>query len=546
MADNKRNWVIGVKFDSKGMLSDYERTLKKMSDLDKKYSKGSSSVGGRRSRVSRSAGVRPRSALALGASESLGVRMDYTQSKLRASTFSKEFEQQARDLDNTLTRLQKKMTLNPKGVKRLRLEYADTVTQIKRLERAQTAYNRKLSKSQMIMGKFSKGFKSGGLAGIAAGFVGYAGIKALGGIYRIGRDMDSMRAALLAASGGAEEANKNFAFLKETANRLGRDIQSSVSGFNRIAIAAKSAGLSVKESKNIFLAASEASTAFGLDSQRTGLVMLAFSQMLSKGKVSMEELSRQLGENLPITMKAAEMATGKSTAELIKLIESGKLLSKDFMTPFANAIRVLVREGGALSAGQEKLISQQMRLSNAFKLLIDEIFQDHAAKSFGKTFEFLANILTDISPLIVDISKIFFGFLNTIFNVIKGVYDLTKTIVSLKPIAQSFKALWGGIKVLFFSVAYAINSVLIALYKLQDFDIGDLSTLNSLGKMFNPTGLATDYMIKLFSKEMNQKSGAVSNKVDIQSIQINTKSTDSKGIAREFMDNLSDYISLGS
>ena len=53
-------------------------------------------------------------------------------------------------------------------------------------------------------------------------------------------------------------------------------------------------------------------------------VMLALSQMMSKGKVSSEELRLQMGERLPVALQAMAKAAGVSISGLDKLMKEGK------------------------------------------------------------------------------------------------------------------------------------------------------------------------------------------------------------------------------
>ena len=71
-----------------------------------------------------------------------------------------------------------------------------------------------------------------------------------------------------------------------------------------------------------------------MSSEDAHLSYLALSQMMSKGKVSSEELRRQLGERMPIAMEAMARAVGVTIQELDGLLKAGKLLSKDVMMPF--------------------------------------------------------------------------------------------------------------------------------------------------------------------------------------------------------------------
>ena len=91
--------------------------------------------------------------------------------------------------------------------------------------------------------------------------------------------------ALQTVFGSLGAANQQMEFLDETANRLGTDLLATSKGFSMIAASGKKAGLSTKQVQEIFTGASEASAALSLSAENTNGVLLAFSQILSKGKV---------------------------------------------------------------------------------------------------------------------------------------------------------------------------------------------------------------------------------------------------------------------
>jgi tape measure domain-containing protein len=77
--------------------------------------------------------------------------------------------------------------------------------------------------------------------------------------------------------------------------------------------------------------------------------MRALTQMISKGKVSAEELRGQLGERLPGAFKIASDAMGVTTAELSKMLETGEVITEDFLPRFSAAMQEHFA-GGAESA----------------------------------------------------------------------------------------------------------------------------------------------------------------------------------------------------
>jgi hypothetical protein len=166
---------------------------------------------------------------------------------------------------------------DPDQIRELRKEYQAASRDLADLVREQKALNKELNRTNPIASKFGATFKSA-LLGIASA---YALLEVAKAVYKIGSEMDAMRASLLAASGSAEEAGKNFEFIKATAKDLGKDLQTMTGGFNRLGVAMKAQGFTSEETKAAFLSVAESATAFSLDSERTGNIILAMSQMVS-------------------------------------------------------------------------------------------------------------------------------------------------------------------------------------------------------------------------------------------------------------------------
>lgn len=135
------------------------------------------------------------------------------------------------------------------------------------------------------------------------------------------------------AAGGAD-----LEFLRHEAERLGLPILELADGFAKLEAAAKGTRLEGQGARDIFTAIAEASRVLHLSAQQTELSLFAVQQMLSKGKVSAEELRRQLGDNLPGAFNIAARAAGVTTAQLDAMLKSGKLISADFLPKFAKEL----------------------------------------------------------------------------------------------------------------------------------------------------------------------------------------------------------------
>ena len=95
-------------------------------------------------------------------------------------------------------------------------------------------------------------------------------------------------------------------------------------------------------------------------------VMLALSQMMSKGKISSEELRLQMGERLPVALQAMAKAAGVSVAGLDKLLKQGKLMSKDVLPKFAEALNEMIP-----NVDTDNLETSVNRLKNVFTELVN-------------------------------------------------------------------------------------------------------------------------------------------------------------------------------
>lgn len=221
----------------------------------------------------------------------------------------------------------------------------------------------------------------------------FTAIEAGRAIFKAGKEMDSLKASMMATSDTAAGAAKNLEFVRMEAERLGVDIAQAAQGYAKIGAVTKSLGLDTDTTREIFSAAAEASRTFGLNAERTKLVMLGFSQALSKGKLSAQELRQQIGEQIPIALQAAEKALGVTTQEFNKMLDTGSILSKDFMPKFAKQLRMMVRENNALEKSTEKVQAAQSRMHNQFVELSEAMFNAGGASVIKGVFDTLGDTM---------------------------------------------------------------------------------------------------------------------------------------------------------
>lgn len=173
------------------------------------------------------------------------------------------------------------------------------------------------------------------------------------------RRFNGLNAALLTVSGSQEAAGENFKFIRGEVNRLGLDLEKATGGFNKLVASTKDVALS----KELFTGINEAASALQLSADDTNGVIIALTQIASKGVVSMEELRQQLGERLPGAFSLAAKSVGLTEAEFVKLVSTGEVKAIPFLKKFAPALKDAFGEGAARNANS--LNAQFNRLNTA-------------------------------------------------------------------------------------------------------------------------------------------------------------------------------------
>lgn len=166
------------------------------------------------------------------------------------------------------------------------------------------------------------------LRNVVAGgvLVGFAG-----DVFKTNMAMESLQATLKYTTGSTQAADKEFAYIRETAKALGLELETAARAYIKLAASAQGTSLAGEETRKLFEALAGASVVMGLSATELEGALLAVSQMMSKGKVSAEELRGQLGERLPGAFNIAAEAMGVTTAELDNMLKTGEVLAEDFL-----------------------------------------------------------------------------------------------------------------------------------------------------------------------------------------------------------------------
>lgn len=233
-----------------------------------------------------------------------------------------------------------------------------------------------------------------------AGALG-AGVTSLWGLIstlvQSAREAGRARTILRNVSRDSREYGQSLRFVSELAEKYGTDLIGTTDAFAKFKAAAGSMGVVAQEQEHIFANISKAMASFGISGGEASLTMTAITQMMSKGKISSEELRSQLGERMPIAMQAMANAAGVSLAQLDKLLKEGKLRSADIMGKFSDELAKL---SGDIST--DNLESSLGRLKNAFTSIADDLhIYDHFKTAVDKVKELLDYLKGHLSNLYI-------------------------------------------------------------------------------------------------------------------------------------------------
>ena len=284
---------------------------------------------------------------------------------------------------------------------------------------------------------------SGGIFGGPEGALGAVGGAALGGVEgafagaAIGAQLGGIRQALGAAAeysaeigklrialegvtrveGNASASQANFAEALDAAAEATRNYNvpqgAAIAGITRLTAAVTGAGGPVADAATTFQNVTAAIKATGGSTEDVRGAITAMVQVFSKGKVSAEELSGQLGERLPGAVTLFAKANKMTLPELQKNLKAGTVGLNELMT--------FIRQLGEEFDGTAKDIASSneeagARLTVAFdnmKLSVGDALKDTGAE-FQNVF---GQFIEEITP-----------------NAVKAAEELAKALV---PVAKN-------------------------------------------------------------------------------------------------------------
>ena len=270
-------------------------------------------------------------------------------------------------------------------------------------------------------------FADGATAGVGVGFAAKPVIDAIGGTATYAAEVDKLKITLKGIVKDQDSYNIALNAAREATERFNIPQEVAIRGITRMSAAVLGAGGNVHNAAMSFLDVTAAIKGSAGSAEDVKAAITALVQIYSKGKVSAEELSGQLGERFPgaVTKFAeANKDAFKSTADLQKGLKDG-------------------------TVGLDKLEKFLRSLGKEFGPLADEIgksAQEAGARLVVETNRLRLAIGSELQPLGAEFQEIFIKLLNDLMPTFK---ELAQTIIlGLKAIMPVIKALVPAIELL--------------------------------------------------------------------------------------------------
>ena len=179
------------------------------------------------------------------------------------------------------------------------------------------------------------GMMAGAQAGASVGLAAQQLRMSATGVAELSAQLNLAKTTLAQVSVNQADYNQKLSFARQVSGDYTVELQNTIKGYSGVTAAAAANGLTLKETQTIYKGMIASGIAFGASQDDIKGIVLATTQVLSKGKISAEEVN-QIAERVPGAFVRLAQATGRSTAQLSNDLQKGQVKISDFVK-FATA-----------------------------------------------------------------------------------------------------------------------------------------------------------------------------------------------------------------
>lgn len=215
----------------------------------------------------------------------------------------------------------------------------------------------------------------------------FLGIQGIRSVIEVSRKFDLMQKSIQGLTKSADD----FKYLRKEAYRTGTDLLTIAGSYKNFYSAATGVGFGKGAIQGMFSDVLVAGRGIGANQQQIGAALLALEQMLSKGKVSAQELRLQMGNALPGAFEIAARAMGITTKQLDEMMSKGELASTVFVPKFTAQLKKEL--GGGFELATKSLDFALVNLATAWQEFQAEILQGETGQALAQFVKQLTAIL---------------------------------------------------------------------------------------------------------------------------------------------------------
>lgn len=251
--------------------------------------------------------------------------------------------------------------------------------------KALKAFKGEMGMTQRAASSLSTSLKAA-FAGVGLGLVTRA-------LFQAGVEAQGLRSAFESISGSSTGAAAELDFVREASDRLGQQFYSVADSYKGIFASAKGTKMEGQGVRDLFVSIMEAGTALGTSNDALNRAFLQLSQGIGRGKFELEDL-KTISEALPgVGMADFAKALGVTTAEFLRMVSAGEVVSDDFLPKLSTALHE--KFGEAAAAAADNAIGAFNKFQTAWKdvqvAVAESGFMEEATESLTR----IATLLKD-------------------------------------------------------------------------------------------------------------------------------------------------------
>lgn len=239
---------------------------------------------------------------------------------------SRELDAQNRSRARAQSLQAQLLHLQGKSVAALRIEQELALKGVKTAAERnaiQAIYNERIKQAQIPLEQQSQAWTRivGMMQRAAAAYLLFKTGQFLADVIKTSVTLEGMPIAFQAITGSAGQAQKEMAFIRSEADRLGLEILSLGDSWKKFSAASQGL-LGLENARTVFSQVAGGITVMRLSGEEATGTFRNLAQIASKGTLSFEEL-RDMSEHFPGAFELFAVGVGKTTVELRKMIKAG-------------------------------------------------------------------------------------------------------------------------------------------------------------------------------------------------------------------------------